>query len=151
MSQRQAYLICGFLIAFMFAVALWAISDLPSDAHIAVHWGADGRPNGWMGKWVGLLFNPVVAIVVWVAVSTFPPGAFGPGKIELSPDARRTVLVCVLLLQAAVEVAIALGALRTPPAGAPITTLQHADEQISVLSRNFTPDARENPFSNSSA
>ncbi len=111
MKNRLADVLSGVLIAFMFAVALWAISELPADVRIAVHWGPDGEPNGWAGKWAGLLFVPVVALVARFSIAVIPSGYSVPGRLALPENARRALLVCVLAIMAISEVAIAINAL----------------------------------------
>jgi uncharacterized membrane protein len=110
-NSRWTGALSGFLIAVMFAIALWAIDELPAGARIAVHWGPDGEPNGWMGKWPGLLFIPVLATVVWFMASASREGNSFPGKLDLPAHARRAVFVCVLLIQAIAQTAIAINAL----------------------------------------
>lgn len=95
----------------MFAIALWTISELPAGAQIAVHWGGDGEPNGWMGKWPGLLFIPVLAILVSFMASIFPQGYSSPGKLSLPVHAQRSVYVCVLLILTIGQMVIAFNAL----------------------------------------
>src|SRR5690349_24977756 len=96
----------------MFAIALWAIDALPAGARVATHWGMDGRPNAWTGKWAGLLFIPVLSCVLWVVWSSFPQGFWMPGKVKLPEHARRAVFTCVLLCETGVEIFMALNAVR---------------------------------------
>lgn len=111
MNSRFADALNALLIAVMFAIALWAIYELPAGAQVATHWGPDGRPNGWMGKWAGLLFNPVLSCALWLVLSAFPQGASLPGKVVLPERARRAVFSCALLVELAAEIFIAMHAL----------------------------------------
>jgi uncharacterized membrane protein len=110
-NKRLADNLSGFLIALMFAVAMWAIDALPAGARIAVHWGAAGEPDGWTGKWAGLLFIPVLSTVLWFALSALPQGLWSPGKLRLPVHAQRALFVCVLVVEAVVQTAIAVNAL----------------------------------------
>ena len=112
MNSRLAGAVNGFLIALMFAVALWALDALPAGARIAVHWGVDGAPDRWMGKWVGMLTIPLFSLALCWLGSLVPEGAASPGKLPLPPRVRRALLCCVLLIQALVQVAIAYSAMR---------------------------------------
>lgn len=111
MNSRLAAAVNAFLIALMFAVALWAIHELPAGAHVPTHWGPDGRPDAWTGKWAGLLFNPVLACILWLVMSAFPQGVSLPGKQTLPVHAQRAVFSCILLCQIAAETLIAVNAL----------------------------------------
>jgi len=110
-NQRLAAALNAFLIAVMFAIALWAIHRLPAGAQIATHWGPDGQPDAWMGEWAGLLFNPVISCVLWFVFSAFPQGFSLPGKLPLPDHARRAVFSCVLVIQLAAEMFIVMNAL----------------------------------------
>ena len=56
------------LIILMLAIALATIYQLPADSRVVVHWSGDGEPNGWMGKWTGLLFIPLVSAIAWLSM-----------------------------------------------------------------------------------
>lgn len=111
MKNRLADTLSGVIILFMFAVALWTISELPDEIRIVVHWGPNGEPNGWAGKWAGLLFVPVMALVARLSITFIPSGYSAPGKLPLPENARRALLVCVLSVMAISEIAIAINAL----------------------------------------
>lgn len=51
-------------IAAMLAISAWAWTKIPDGQRIAVHWGANGQPNGFMGKTAGLLWMPGLALFV---------------------------------------------------------------------------------------
>jgi len=110
-KNRLADTLSGVIILFMFAVALWTISELPDEIRIVVHWGPNGEPNGWAGKWAGLLFVPVMALVARLSITFIPSGYSAPGKLPLPENARRALLVCVLSVMAISEIAIAINAL----------------------------------------
>ena len=104
-------MVSGFLVAVTFATALWAIDALPAGARVAVHWNLRGEPDAWMGKWAALLSIPVLAALLRFLLWAFPQGIAAPGKIVLPAHAQRTLICCVLLLQATAEMAISLNAL----------------------------------------
>lgn len=112
MTERLSGIASGFLVALMFAAALWAIDALPPDARVAIHWGSNGVADGWMGKWAGLLFIPVLGACIWFIGAAFPRGWTIPGKPELPPHARRVLFVCVLFVEAVAELAIVFNAVR---------------------------------------
>ena len=110
-NSRLAAVLNAFLIALMFAIALWTIRELPAGAQVPTHWGPDGRPDAWSGKYVGLLFNPFLSAFLWYALSAVPQGFSLPGKLPLPAHARRAIFSCILLIQLGAESLIAIGAL----------------------------------------
>ncbi len=94
-----------------------------------IHWGMDGRPNGWGGRNVLSLFGPLVAAGVLVMVLTllgelsgrYSPGHAGrPAMLRLTRNALRTVAWMISLLFCT----ISLSALAHDPAVlAPIVVL----------------------------
>lgn len=51
-------------IGAMLLVSAWAWTRIPAGGKIAVHWGAAGQPDQFMGKTWGLLWMPIVAAAV---------------------------------------------------------------------------------------
>jgi immunity protein, SdpI family len=64
MNFRTPLIVSFVLIAAMVAVSAWGWVAVPAHAQMAVHWGVDGRPNGFMSKTGGLLMLPGVAIAL---------------------------------------------------------------------------------------
>jgi uncharacterized membrane protein len=110
MNKRLAAALNAFLIAAMFAIALWAIYELPAGGQVAIHWGPDGQPDAWIGEWAGLLIIPIIACVLWFLLSVSPQGFSFPGKPIQPADVRRTVFFRVLLIQLAAQTLIAINA-----------------------------------------
>jgi len=55
-------------LPFILAAAFW--TKFP--ACVATHWDIHGRPNGWMGKEMGLLVIPVVNLGIWALFLCLP-------------------------------------------------------------------------------
>jgi uncharacterized membrane protein len=64
MSFRAPLIVSFVLIAAMVMISAWGWIAVPAHAQMAVHWGVDGRPNGFMPKTVGLLLLPAIAIAL---------------------------------------------------------------------------------------
>lgn len=112
MINRQAAVLSGGLIVGMLIAGLWAIGELPANAQIATHWGIDGRPNGWMSKWLGLLVTPAIAALVWGLIAIIPAIDPRGANLARSPAAYGVVWVgpiAVTALAQAVIVASAMG------------------------------------------
>jgi len=58
------------LIAGMFAIGLIALPHLP--AQIAVHFGLNGKPNGWASSWTAILQMPTIALGLWLLLIFMP-------------------------------------------------------------------------------
>lgn len=105
MSYRLATIFNGLLVVAIFAVAIFAICQVPSGGQVAIHWGADNRPDTWVGKSAIHLINPFVAFTVWFVASFFHQGF--ATKRELNRTARER-LSNVLLIQLVIQILMAL-------------------------------------------
>lgn len=70
-AVRRLLLTDAVAIAAMLILSAWAWTRIPPDKLIAVHWGAAGQPNGFVGKTAGLLWMPVVAVFVSAIMLAF--------------------------------------------------------------------------------
>jgi uncharacterized membrane protein len=52
------------MILAMLGIAAWLGASLPADARLPIHWGLNGQPDGFAGKWVALLTPPAVTAFV---------------------------------------------------------------------------------------
>jgi uncharacterized membrane protein len=60
------------LIALMLAVSAWGWAVVPEGARITTHWDANGRPNGFMPKEVGLLLLPAIGVALTALLAMVP-------------------------------------------------------------------------------
>jgi uncharacterized membrane protein len=72
MGIRAPLIMSLLLIAAMLAVSIWAWPLIPESARIAIHWGADGQPNGFAAKEKALLIGPVFAAAFTLLFSLLP-------------------------------------------------------------------------------
>lgn len=105
MSYRLVTVFNGFLVAAIFAVAAFAISQMPSGGQVAIHWGSDNRPDAWVDSSAIHLINPIVALTIWFVASFFPQGF--ATKRQLT-DTARARLSNVLLIQLIIQLLMAL-------------------------------------------
>jgi uncharacterized membrane protein len=100
-------------VALMLATSAWGWGQIPDDAQVPIHWGLDGRPDGFAPKAVGLLALPIVGLGVGLLLAIVP--AIEPRRENLirSAPAYRAVWLGVLgllvLLHGASVVAAAGG------------------------------------------
>jgi uncharacterized membrane protein len=72
MSIRTPLIVSFVVIASILAVSAWGWIALPAHAQMAVHWGIDGRPNGYMPKTIGLLMLPGVEAILSLFFALLP-------------------------------------------------------------------------------
>lgn len=101
------------VVAGLLALSAWAWFQLPADAEIPIHWGADGQADGYAPKTIGLFLMPLltagVAVLFWLIPVIEPRRA----HIEKSGKAFGAMAIGVVILLAAIDVltvAAALGA-----------------------------------------
>ncbi len=107
---RSILIASGIATALMLAISGWAWGQVPADAQIAVHWGANGEADGFASKEVGLLLMPVLALGVG-ALLAFLPGV-DPRRTNIlrSQPAYRAIAYAVLALLLVLHAASVLAA-----------------------------------------
>ena len=91
------------LLALMFALAAANWNTVPD--RVPVHWGLDGRPNGWGPRGVGLLGLPVVGAFTYLLLLIVP--LLDPGRAQLARSGgaitllRGALLVMLIVLEGA--------------------------------------------------
>lgn len=81
MNVRTPLIVSFLAVAAMVALAGWAWTVLPPDARIAVHWGLNDRPNGYMPKAVGLFLSPAIALGLSLFFAALP--SIEPRRLNL--------------------------------------------------------------------
>ena len=111
MNTRPIVLITAGVVAVQLVLAGYALTQLPAGAQIAIHWGANGEPNGYADAWFGLLVLPVLTAVLGPFLAFIP--RFDPRAENLarSGSAYRWIIGSALILLGAVHVFIVLAAL----------------------------------------
>ena len=105
MKTRPFLVVAAIAVVGMFAVSAWAWPQIPDNAQVPIHWGIDGRANGWAPKWVGLLLVPTLTMGLALLL------AFGPrfeprlGNLRRSATAYWAIAFTALLLMTVVHVA----------------------------------------------
>jgi len=89
MKLRGPMLISAAIVAFMLAVSFWGWMNLPADAPVAIHWGFDGKPNGFAPREFALLLLPAIALAMICLFSIIP--VIEPRRANL--EASRTLFV----------------------------------------------------------
>lgn len=55
MTRKGMAIASGALVLLMLLAAFWVGSGLSDDVQLPIHWGADGKADGFAGKWEALL------------------------------------------------------------------------------------------------
>jgi len=113
MSRRGLVIFSSVVVGALLVLSAWAWFQLPADAQVPIHWGADGQVDGYASKTVGLFLLPLatagVAALFWVIPVIEPRRA----NIAKSGKAYAAIWVAVVLMLAAIDVvavAAAMGA-----------------------------------------
>ena len=106
MNRRGLAIFSVIVVGFLFVVNAWAWTQLPADAQIPIHWGADGQADRYASKAVGLLLSPLitagVAALFWLIPTIEPRRA----NILKSEKAYTAIWIGVVLLLAAVDLVV---------------------------------------------
>ncbi len=113
MNRRGPAIFSAIVVGFLFVVSAWAWIQLPADAQVPIHWGADGVANGYASKTVGLLLLPLttagVAALFWIIPTIEPRRA----NILKSEKAYTAIWIGVVLLLAAIDLVAVAAAMGT--------------------------------------
>lgn len=110
MNRKPALVISGALVTYMFAIGAWAYWQIPAATQIAIHFDAQGRPDGYAGAW-SLFLVPLIAIAIGGMLAAIP--AIEPRRANLAGSAKAyaTVWIGIMAVQACVQTVVALNAL----------------------------------------
>ncbi|MBP7960842.1 MAG: SdpI family protein [Caldilineaceae bacterium] len=62
----------GIVIVAMFALSWWAWGQVPAGSEIPVHWGVDGQPDRYGGKFEGLMLMPLIFLGITALFAVIP-------------------------------------------------------------------------------
>lgn len=105
MKLARLALVAAGCVAAMLAVSGWAYPHL-QDGPIAVHWGMDGKPDGYAGKTQALLMMPALAACISVLFAALPPIMPRRSRLEPSALAYGVTWIGALLVLAVCHVAV---------------------------------------------
>jgi uncharacterized membrane protein len=113
MDRRNLAIFSAVVIAAMMLLGVWAWLQLPATAQIPIHWGADGQPNGYAPKTVGLFLLPLITLGVAAVFWAIPVIEPRQANILKSGKAYQAIWAGTLVLLAVIDLvttAMALGA-----------------------------------------
>lgn len=106
LKLQNLLIFSGIVIALLFALSAWAWVVIPAGEPIPVHWGPNGEPDRFGGKFEGLLLLPIITTAV-VGLLTLVP-FIDPRKENIlrSGPAYRAIWIGLLLFMALIHAAI---------------------------------------------
>ncbi len=110
MKTRPYLITAAVVVVGMLAVSAWAWPQIPDGAQVPIHWGIDGRANGWAPKWQGLLLLPAMTGGIALVLAFAPRVDPRSGNIQRSATAYWAIAVAALVLMAVIHVAAVLAA-----------------------------------------
>jgi uncharacterized membrane protein len=103
----RGYAACSLFVVLLMAAAGWmAIARTPPAALVAVHFGFDGRPNGFAHPVVAFLLLPAVAAGLWVLLAVAPRLDPRGANLARSQTAYGLIWLLVTMFMAAVQGAV---------------------------------------------
>jgi uncharacterized membrane protein len=103
----------GAVVGAMTVLSAWAWTQLPAGAQVPIHWGLDGRVDGYAPREIGLFMLPLITAGVAALLAVIPRFEPRRANLERSGKAYAAIWVAVVALLGAVHVlsvAVALGA-----------------------------------------
>lgn len=112
MNRRVPTIVSAIVVGILVLVSAWAWLQLPEGAEVPIHWGVDGRPDGYASKTIGLFLLPLttagVAALFWV-IPTIEPRRANFAKSGKAYTAIWISVVLLLGLVSLTAVAAAMG------------------------------------------
>jgi uncharacterized membrane protein len=99
MNQKSALIISSTIILGMLALSLWTWVNIP-DQPIPVHFGIDGQPDGYGGKFEGLMILPLLAIACNFLFVFLPSIEPRPDNLLRSAKAYSAIWIATISLLA---------------------------------------------------
>ena len=110
LDTRGPALISLAAVTAMLALSAWAYPHIP-DAPVAVHWGLDGRANGYAGRGEAVLAMPAVALGISMLMALLPRIMPQAGRLQRSAMPYRVTWLGTLALMAVVHIVLIMKAL----------------------------------------
>lgn len=100
MNIRTPLIVSAVIVAAMTALSLWAWTQLPDGTPIAIHWNADGQPNGFVRAPLGLFMAPAMTALIAAIFAAIP--SIEPRRLNLARSVKfyRAIWIAVIALLA---------------------------------------------------
>ena len=113
MNRRPLILYSAAVVGAMTLLSAWAWTQLPAGAEVPVHWGLDGRIDGYAPKEIGLFLWPILATALAALLAVIPRFEPRRANLERSGKAYGAIWVTVVTLLGGLHVLFVAAALGT--------------------------------------
>ena len=111
MTRKALGIASAVMVVALLGVAVAVGNSLPPDLRLPTHWGIDGRPDDFSGKWPALLMpaglTAFVSLLFWFLPKLEPRGV----NFSRSTGLYLSTWAALLLVMVGIDVAILSGAL----------------------------------------
>lgn len=114
MLERRSDRLQLALIAAMSLAGLWVMLVLPADARVAIHFDADGMPNGWAQPAMAVIVMPALAVLFWGLLALLPKIDPRGDNLVRSARAVGAIGMAITVLLTVVQGVIVAAALGLP-------------------------------------
>ena len=106
MKLRSTSILILVIVTGMFIVSAYAWNQLPEGSQIPIRFDLNGNPTSYGGKAMGLLFIPIIAVILTVLYITIPLVEPRSRHLQLSQQAYSATLVTTIAFLAIIHVAM---------------------------------------------
>ncbi len=110
MNLRPYLVTAAVVVLLMLAISVWAWPQIPEGAQVPIHWGIDGRANGWAPKPIALLGVPLLTAGIALLLAFAPRLDPRYDNLARSATAYLGVAFAVLALMLVIHSAAILAA-----------------------------------------
>lgn len=114
MNLRPLAIAAFVAIVLMLVAAAWGWGQVPAGTQVPIHWGLDGRPDGYAPKEIAFFVLPAVAGGLTVVLTLLPRVEPRSANLARSSSAYIQVGVAVLVVLTIIQVATVLAAVGRP-------------------------------------
>src|ERR1700694_3101918 len=107
-DRRRPLVVTLVALAFELGIAAYGFSHVPWDARVAIHWDANGHPNGYSDALWAFLLIPVLTAGISALLAFLPSLEPRRRNLNLSGTAYTAVWISTLVLLAGVQAAIVM-------------------------------------------
>ena len=98
MNRRPMILYSGAVVGAMTVLSAWAWTQLPAGAQVPIHWGIDGRVDGYAPKELGLFMLPLTAAGIAGLLAVIP--RFEPRRANLERSGKAYAAIWIAVVAA---------------------------------------------------
>lgn len=96
------------VLAAMLVLAAWALTRVPLEEEVPIHWGPDGVADGFASPLIAFLMTPAITVALVGLLELVPRVEPRRANLHRSADAYRTVAIGVVVLMAAIHAFVVL-------------------------------------------